>query len=134
MSLTLLDSVVLIDISSSDPEWAGWSYERVAEAVLQGGIAINPIVYAEVSMGFETSDPLDEFLARMGVERLELPYEAAFLAGRAFVGYRRRGGERRSPLPDFYIGAHASVAGLSLLTRDAACYRTYFPEIELIAP
>jgi predicted nucleic acid-binding protein len=95
---------------------------------------VNPIVYAEVSVRFERIEELEEALPRDRFAREALPWEAAFLAGKCFVAYRRRGGERRSPLPDFYIGAHAAVAGMRLLTRDAARYRTYFPRLDVIAP
>jgi hypothetical protein len=97
-------------------------------------IAINPIIYAEVSIRFERIEELEETLPESEFRRLPLPWEAAFLAGKCFIRYRRRRGARRSPLPDFYIGAHAAVAGMPLLTRDASRYRTYFPRIELIAP
>ena len=97
-------------------------------------IAINPIIYAEVSAGFATIELLDVHLGDGAFRRLALPYEAGFIAGRAFVDYRRRGGQRTSPLPDFYIGAHAAVAGLSLLTRDPRRYAGYFPRVRLISP
>jgi predicted nucleic acid-binding protein len=97
-------------------------------------IAINPIIYAEVSIRFDRIEDLEETLPESEFRRLPLPWEAAFLAGKCFIQYRRRRGARRSPLPDFYIGAHAAVAGMPLLTRDASRYRTYFPRIELIAP
>lgn len=97
-------------------------------------MAINPIIFAEVSVGFERTEELEAALPREGFRRLQLPWEAAFLAGKCFLAYRRRGGVRSSPLPDFYIGAHARVSGLTLLTRDASRYQTYFPEVELIAP
>jgi len=97
-------------------------------------LVINPIIYAEVSMGFERIEELDEALPADSFRRDPLPWEAAFLAGKCFLAYRRRGGARRSPLPDFYIGAHAAVTGLPLLTRDARRYRTYFPHLHLLAP
>ncbi len=97
-------------------------------------LAINPIIYAEVSIGFERIEALEEALPTSTFHRLALPWEAAFLAGKCFLAYRRRGGVRSSPLPDFYIGAHASVLGMTLLTRDATRYRTYFPKLQLIAP
>jgi predicted nucleic acid-binding protein len=97
-------------------------------------LTINPIIYAEVSIGFTRIEDLDVALAAPSLQRLPLPWEAAFLAGKCYVAYRKRGGSRSAPLPDFYIGAHASVAGLSLLTRDATRYRTYFPKLRLIAP
>jgi len=134
LSPVLVDTNVLIDVLHRDPIWATWSdgtLERVAdEAVL----VINPIVYGELSLGFASIEELDIALEPHLVEREGLPYAAAFLAGRAFLEYRRRGGSRTSPMPDFYIGAHAAVAGYRLLTRDATRYRTYFPTLELIAP
>jgi predicted nucleic acid-binding protein len=99
-----------------------------------GMLVINPIIYAEVSIGFERVEDLDEVLPADSFRRDSLPWEAAFLAGKCFLAYRRKGGIRRSPLPDFYIGAHAAVAGLPLLTRDARRYRTYFPHLSLLAP
>lgn len=95
---------------------------------------INPIIYAEVAAGFERIEDLDEALPAHYYRRFPLPFEAAFFAGQCFVSYRRRGGDRRSPLPDFYIGAHAALAGLTLLTRDARRYRRYFPKLRVIAP
>ena len=99
-----------------------------------GGLVINPIVYAEVSTGFDRIEDLDDAVPAADFEREPLPYQAGFVAGKAFLAYRRRGGQRRSPLPDFYIGAHAAVRGYRLLTRDAARYSTYFPSVELLAP
>ncbi len=135
MTRVLVDSNVLLDVATEDAAWCDWSIAHLAEIVDAGGIlTINPVVYAELSAGFSDAGPLDAILATIGVEREDLPWPAAFAAGRAFVAYRRRGGARRSPLPDFFIGAHALVRGHRLLTRDAARYRTYFPEVELIAP
>lgn len=132
--VTLVDSSVVLDIVTSDPAWAAWSEDALARARDRGRLVINPIVYAEVSTGFDRIEELDEALPTSDFEREQLPYEAGYLAGKAFLAYRRRGGERRSPLPDFYIGAHAAVRGYRLLTRDALRYRTYFPSVELIAP
>jgi predicted nucleic acid-binding protein len=129
---TLVDANVLLDILTEDEHWFEWSESALVAAAAKGELAINPIVYAEVAVGFATIEELDESLADF--QRLPLPYEAGFLAARCFVRYRRAGGARRSPLPDFYIGAHAAVAGLELLTRDAARYRTYFPRLTIIAP
>lgn len=105
-----------------------------ADQADRGVVAINPIIYAEVSVGFAHIEELEAALPVLSFHRLALPWEAAFLAGKCFVSYRKRGGSRLSPLPDFYIGAHASVSGMTLLTRDAARYRTYFPKLKLIAP
>lgn len=134
MTPVLVDSNVLLDVATADPVWSTWSsatLERIAdEAVL----IINPLVYAEVSVGFPTIEALDAALPADLYRREDLPYDAAFLAGKCFIRYRRGGGSKRSPLPDFYVGAHAAVAGYRLLTRDATRYRTYFPTLELIAP
>lgn len=131
---TLVDSNILLDVIAADEEWAAWSYQRLEQARREGGVAINPIIYAEVSVGYAEQKECDAAFPDWRIERLQLPWEAAFAAGKAFVEYRRAGGTRLSPLPDFYIGAHAAVAGLRLLTRDATRYRTYFPEVHLIAP
>ncbi|MEK6608867.1 MAG: type II toxin-antitoxin system VapC family toxin [Myxococcota bacterium] len=134
MSTTLVDSNVLLDVFTEDPTWSGWSSGALARCAEHGELAINPIVYAEVSVHFSGIEDLDDALQADRFRREALPWEAAFLAGRCFLQYRRRGGVRTSPLPDFYVGAHAAVAGMALLTRDAARYRTYFPTLKLIAP
>lgn len=130
----LVDSNVLLDILTEDSEWSAWSEEALAECAERSALAINPLIYAEVSIRFERIEDLEDALPEEDFLRLPLPWEAAFLAGKCFVRYRRRRGAGRSPLPDFYIGAHAAVAGLVLLTRDAARYRTYFPGLEIVAP
>ncbi|MBK8597923.1 MAG: type II toxin-antitoxin system VapC family toxin [Holophagales bacterium] len=130
----LVDSNVLLDVLTEDPAWFEWSSSALARCAEVGPLAINPLVYAEVSIGFERIEELDEILDTAGFLRLALPWEAAFLAGKCFLRYRRRGGARTSTLPDFYIGAHALVEGRTLLTRDAARYRTYFPRLSLVAP
>ena len=130
----LVDSNVLLDLLEADSSWYEWSAESIVRCATYGRLVINHIVFAEVSVGFSSIEALDQKLPRSLYERAHLPWEAAFLAGKAFVEYRRAGGTRRSPLPDFYIGAHAAVTGMSLLTRDAARYRTYFPTVRLIAP
>ena len=132
--VTLVDSSVVLDVVTSDPAWAAWSERALAMARDQGTLVINPIVYAEVSIGFDRIEELDEAVPTSDFEREPLPFEAGYLAGKAFLAYRKRGGERRSPLPDFYIGAHAAVRGYRLLTRDTVRYRTYFPSVELVAP
>jgi predicted nucleic acid-binding protein len=134
MSEVLVDSNVLLDIATEDPAWFAWSADALERAANHAILVINPLVYAEVSIGFSTIEELEEALPLSLYRREPLPYEAAFLAGKCFLAYRRRGGERQSPLPDFYIGAHAAISGFRLLTRDAARYRTYFPRVELIAP
>jgi len=134
MSGTLVDGNVILDIVTDDAEWGNWSAARLADAAEAGMLAINPIIYAEVSVGFDRIEDVEDVLPQTYYRRLPLPYEAAFLAGQCFIEYRRRGGARRSPMPDFYIGAHAALAGLTLLTRDATRYRAYFPTLRLIAP
>ncbi len=130
----LVDSNVLLDVLTEDPVWYAWSLATLAAAADQSSLAINPLVYAEVSIGFERIEELEEALPPETFRRLPLPWPAAFLAGKCFLAYRRAGGKRRSPLPDFYIGAHAAIEAMPLLTRDASRYRTYLPRLELIAP
>lgn len=134
MATTLIDSNVLIDVLGGDERWESWSAGAIAEHAALGRVAINPIIYSEVSIGFKRVESCDSALDPLTLERLPIPWSAAFLAGKAFTSYRRRGGTRRSTLPDFYIGAHAAVSGMTLLTRDASRYRTYFPKLPLIAP
>jgi predicted nucleic acid-binding protein len=130
----MVDSNVLLDVVTDDPAWAAWSSEALERAADEAIIVINALVYAEVSVGFDSVEALEEVLPPDLYRREHLPYETGFLAGKVFLRYRAAGGARRSPLPDFYIGAHAAVAGYRLLTRDASRYRTYFPRLELIAP
>ena len=130
----MLDTNVLLDILTADPRWLTWSTEQFRLAASAGPILINPIIYAELAAGFDSRADLDHWLRPALFKRLPLPYEAGFRASRAFVEYRRIGGNKISPLPDFYIGAHAEHAGLTLVTRDAARYRTYFPKLKLIIP
>lgn len=131
---TLADANVLLDVFTADTAWEPWSRNALLEALLDGPVVVNPLIYAEVSAAFEDARELDEQLVRLSIARAELPYEAAFPAMRAFLRYRQAGGTRRSPLPDFYIGAHALASGMRLVTRDANRYRTYFPAVEIIAP
>lgn len=134
MTPAIVDSNVLLDIVTDDPAWGEWSsrsLERVADEAI---LVINALTYAEVSIGFASIEAVEEAVPPDLYRREHLPYEAAFLAGKAFLRYRKAGGARQSPLPDFYIGAHAAVAGYRLLTRDPTRYRTYFPTVELIAP
>jgi len=130
----LVDSNVLLDVATNDPTWGEWSARVLAEVAEHASLTINPIVYAEVSIGYTTIEALEAAIPAALYRREPLPREAAFLAGKCFVQYRRRGGLRHSPLPDFYIGAHAAIGRLALLTRDAARYRSYFPGVEIIAP
>lgn len=132
--VTLVDSNVLLDVLTSDPAWSDWSSAALAEAFDQGRVVINPIVYAEVSVGFDRIEDLEESLPPTHFVRQPLPWSAGFLAGKAFVEYRRNGGTRPTPLPDFYIGAHAAVAGHRLLTRDPSRYATYFPSVRVESP
>ena len=130
---TLVDSCVLLDVITGDERWADWSAGQIAAAMDSGRVVINPLIYAEISVGYDTIEELDDLLPASDYEREPLPYTAGFAAGKAFLQYRRSGGDKRSPMPDFYIGAHAAVAGYQLLTRDAARYRTYFPTIALFS-
>ncbi len=132
--MILVDSNIIIDVLSQDSAWRSWSESALAGAADHDEIAINPIIYAEIASGFASIEDLDAQLGNAEFRRLPLPYEAGFIAGRAFVEYRRRGGRRASPLPDFYIGAHAAVAGLRLLTRDVRRYASYFPGVKMISP
>ena len=131
---TLVDSNVLLDVLDRDEEWLDWSASMLARAAQEGPLVINQLVYAEASVTFDTFEELEEALPASYFVREALPWAAAFVAGKAFSAYRRRGGARRSPLPDFYIGAHAAVAGHTLLTRDPDRYRAYFPKLRIIAP
>jgi predicted nucleic acid-binding protein len=130
---TLVDSCVLLDVITADERWADWSARQIATAMDSGRVVINPLIYAEISVGYDTVEELDELLPASDYEREPLPYSAGFAAGKAFLQYRRGGGDKRSPMPDFYIGAHAAVAGYQLLTRYVARYRRYFPTIGLIS-
>jgi predicted nucleic acid-binding protein len=134
VSDTLIDSNVILDILTEDDEWLDWSSTQLAESANSGMLVINPIIYAEVSARFERIEELDDALPANYYRRVPLPFEAAFLAGQCFMKYRRRGGNRRAPMPDFYIGAHAALSGLTLLTRDLRRYRDYFPTLRIIAP
>ena len=130
----LVDSNVLLDVSTNDPVWGDWSARALAEVAEHATLIINPVIYAEVSIGYTTIEALDAALPSTLYQREPLPWEAGFLAGKSFLLYRRRGGLRTSPLPDFYIGAHAAIGRLAILTRDAAHYRSYFPKVEILAP
>ena len=134
MIITLVDSNVLLDVLTEDQKWFDWSSTALARCADEGSLAINPLIYGEVSVGFEAVEDLQAALSPEVFHRVPLPWEAAFLAGKAFLRYRRSEGAKSSPLPDFYIGAHAAVSGLRLLTWDSARYSTYFPGVELLAP
>lgn len=130
----LVDSNVLLDVLEEDPRWHEWSSTQLQKAADRCSLIINPVIYAEISVGFQRIEELEEVLPVDFFQRLPLPWEAAFLAGKCFIRYRKLGGTKSSPLPDFFIGAHAAVSGLTLLTRDATRYRTYFPSLKLITP
>jgi predicted nucleic acid-binding protein len=134
MTAVLVDSNVLLDVITEDARWFSWSVETIRRTANQFRLVINPIVYAEVSVHYSRIEELDAALPSSLYSREAIPFDAAFLAGKAFLTYRRREGNRRSPVPDFFIGAHAAVAGYQLLTRDVARYRTYFPTLPLIVP
>jgi predicted nucleic acid-binding protein len=134
MKPTLVDSNILLDVATSDPMWSDWSAQALEAAANESLLAINALIYAEVSIGYERIEELEQAIPSTLFRREPLPYEAAFLAGKAFLKYRRRGGQRTAPLPDFYIGAHAAVSGFRILTRDPRRYRTYFPTVDLISP
>ena len=131
---TLVDSNILLDIATNDPKWSEWSGRALAECAEHTILIINPLIYAEVSVGYTTIEALNAALPTTLYQREPLPWEGGFLAGKCFLAYRRRGGLRNSPLPEFYIGAHAARGQLALRTRDAARYRSYFPTIEILAP
>ena len=134
MTSFLVDSNVLLDILTQDASWGPWSEAAIADAAEAGRLVINPVIYGEVSVRFSRIEDLEQALPGSLFEREPIPFEAAFLAGKAFLAYRNRKGSKRSPLPDFFIGAHAAVMGHRLLTRDARRYRTYFPRLEIISP
>jgi len=129
-----VDTNVLLDLVTDDPVWAAWSQQQLDLASARGELAINDIVYAELSIGYARMEPLDEMIRSAGLVNAAMPRPALFLAGKAFQRYRSAGGRRTGVLPDFFIGAHAVIADAALITRDAARYRSYFPGIVLIAP
>jgi predicted nucleic acid-binding protein len=132
--VTLVDSNVLLDLVTDDPEWSEWSVARLEEAALAGPLLINDIVYAETSIRYDRIEDFDALLSETMIEVAPTPRPALFLAGKAFQRYRRAGGTRTGVLPDFFIGAHAAIQGWPLLTRDIGRYRTYFPRLRLISP
>ena len=131
---TLVDTNVLLDLVTDDPRWADWSVRELERAALRGRLVINDVIYAELSVRYAGIEALDAMVAAVGLSLEALPRPALFLAGKAFLDFRRRGGGRSGVLPDFFIGAHAAVARLTLLTRDAGRYRGYFPSVEVMAP
>jgi predicted nucleic acid-binding protein len=132
--MTLVDTNVLLDLVTDDAAWADWSQRQLEAAAIRGPVLINDVVYAELSVGFLRVEELEDALATALIETAPIPREALFLAGKMFLRYRGSGGSRTGVLPDFFIGAHAAVAQLALLTRDVGRYRTYFPTVQLIAP
>jgi predicted nucleic acid-binding protein len=134
LTATLVDSNVVLDIADENAQWLDWSSAMLAEAAERGPVVINPIIYGEVSTRYDSIEALDDALPQDFYLRAPLPWDAAFLAAKAFRSYRRRGGTTSSTLPDFFIGAHAAVTGMTLLTRDARRYRVYFPKLRIIAP
>lgn len=132
--MIFVDTNVLLDLVTDDPVWAGWSRQRLDAAVLRDRLAINAVIYAELSAGFTQIEQVDAILDTTNIEVVEIPRPALFLAGQTFKAYRNRGGLRVGVLPDFFIGAHAAVLGATLITRDAGRYRSYFPTVELVAP
>jgi hypothetical protein len=134
VSETLVDSNVLLDILTEDPDWLEWSADALERQAERSVLVINPLVYAEVSIRFRRIEDLDDALPSSTFRRDALPWQAGFLAGRCFVRYRRAGGARRAPLPDFYIGAHAAISKMTLLTRDGSRYRSYFPTLGVVSP
>ena len=132
--MILVDTNILLDLVTDDPTWADWSIRQLDAAAVNGPLVINSVVYAELSVRFERIEDLDEVLNEAGITMEDIPRAALFLAGKVFRRYRAGGGNRTGVLPDFFIGAHAAVSGLPLLTRDIQRYRTYFPTVNLIAP
>lgn len=132
--MILVDTNVLIDVLADDPDWADWSEQKLMGLIETDELAINPIIYAELAAAYRSEASLEKALRNWPLHRLTLPYSAGYLSGQAFRTYRQRGGQKRSPLPDFYIGAHAQSAKLPLLTRDTGRYATYFPKVTLIGP
>lgn len=132
--MILVDTNVLIDVLEDDPVWADWSIEQMRAQSKIHNLVINPVIYAELSQTFSTFEALDEVVEEMGLLMQEVPRPALFLAGKAFVRYRKVGGSKNNVLADFFIGAHAAVKRLPLLTRDAKRYRSYFPSVQLVVP
>ena len=132
--MLLVDTNILIDVLEDDPEWAEWSIGQLRAQSKVHPLAINPIIYSELSLAFSTVEALDDTIAKLDLTVMELPRPALFLAGKAFIHYRRQGGKKHNVLADFFIGAHAAVLGCALLTRDSSRYQRYFPSVKLITP
>jgi len=134
MKGVLVDSNVILDVFLNDLKWADWSESKLEEYSDHTSLYINSIIYSEISIGFKLIEDLESAISKAGLQLLEIPKEALFLAGKAYIAYKRRKGVKRTPLPDFFIGAQAAVLNLDLLTRDVSRYQAYFPTVELIAP
>jgi predicted nucleic acid-binding protein len=132
--MLLVDTNVLVDVLQDDPQWAEWSIGQLRAQARLHQLAINPVIYAEISLSFSTLEALDEVIDTLGLVVHDIPRPALFLAAKAFARYRQRGGSRQQVLPDFFIGAHAAVQGWPLLTRDAGRFRSYFPDLVVLAP
>jgi predicted nucleic acid-binding protein len=130
----LVDTNVLVDVLQNDPQWADWSIAQLQAQSKVHRLSINPIIYAELSLNFSTVEALDAVISRMELDLLDIPKPALFLAGKAFMQYRRGGGLKTNVLADFFIGAHAAVSGLPVLTRDTRRYQSYFPSINHVTP
>jgi len=130
----LVDSNVILDVFLNDLKWADWSESKLEEYSDRTSLYINSIIYSEISIGFKLIEDLESAIGKAGFQLLEIPKEALFLAGKAYIKYKRRKGEKRTPLPDFFLGAQAAVLHLDLLTRDVSRYQLYFPTLKLIAP
>lgn len=134
MKGVIVDSNIILDVFLNDLKWADWSESKLEEYSYSSSLYINSIIYSEISIGFKLIEELEAAVHKAGLQLLEIPKEALFLAGKAFLKYRRKKGAKRTPLPDFFIGAQAAVLDLALLTRDVSRYQSYFPTVELIAP
>jgi len=134
MKGVFVDSNIVLDVFLNDPKWADWSESKLEEYDQSGILYINSIVYSEISIGFRRIEDLESAIAKAGLQMLEIPKEALFLAGKAYLKYKKRKGTKRTPLPDFFIGAQAAVQNLDLITRDVSRYKSYFPTVKLIAP
>ena len=132
--MILVDTNVLLDVLQDDPKWAEWSQQQLETVSLSDSLAINAVIYSELSMAFERIEELEAVMAEASLTLEPIPREALFLAGKAFLAYRRRQGTKQGVLPDFYIGAQAAVNGWPILTRDVGRYRSYFPTVRLVAP
>jgi predicted nucleic acid-binding protein len=134
MNGLLVDSNIILDLFLDDPVWADWSEVALSGYAVRTPLFINPVIYSEISIGFNKIEELEAALSKSGLQMMDIHREALFLAGKAFLSFRKHKGEKRSPLPDFFIGAHAAVSSLDLITRDKNRYQTYFPTLRTIAP